>query len=112
MWNTILAAGLDNKYPSCSEMLLGHFIDFAASFHNSLTPIMDYSDLSITEVRNAFAAVHLWILWALDEAQLSDVNQVVERSPLVIWNELWPPLEHIIIQSFVDRNLPDYVLVS
>lgn len=112
MWSNLIAAALKDNHIQLFDVLLGYFSDFSAAFHTTLGSSMDYIELAVEDARTAFIATQLWLLLTLHTKKKGYISRDASLTPLTVWNDLWPPLESAINQSFGDRSPPDYVLVS
>lgn len=112
MWNLIALAGLETPSPDGPQNLLALFPNFVAVFASSLRlPLSGVlNDSAALSVNHAFASVKLWIL--LVRRSCSDMeSSAITAHPVesddaerMVWNELWPPFERLLIQSLSNRS--------
>ncbi|KAI0703614.1 hypothetical protein BC835DRAFT_1483812 [Cytidiella melzeri] len=95
-WNLILLAAV-RQNNSATRLLLGHFRSFTRIYNSSL----NQDEVAISK---AYIAVKLWIVLARQSGISEEENfnttgdsvDVENITTMMIWSELWPPLEAVV----------------
>jgi hypothetical protein len=103
VWNLVALGGLKRPTPDASEKLLVLLPHFVVAYVSLLRLPMSGTLNESASVNHGFASVKLWMLIAR-KACMHDASGVPDsdRAERMVWNELWPPFERLLVQSLSD----------
>lgn len=104
-WNFLLFLSLKAKSIVTAKVLFSHFSLFVRCFQLSLRNHMQQSqggqDTGVADINRSYMSIRLWLLLVhmFDTVQAGEVEggMAHENSAKMIWNELWPSFETIVI---------------
>lgn len=104
-WNFLLSVALKTKSVVTAKVLFSQFSLFVRCFQLSLRHHMQQSlgsqDMGAADINRAYVSIKLWLLLVrmFDSVQAGVVGGGVvhENSAKMIWNELWPSFETIVL---------------
>lgn len=104
-WNFLLSTALNTKSVVTAKVLFSQFSFFVRCFQLSLRHHMQQSlgrqDMGAADINRAYVSIKLWLLlvYMFDSVQTRVVEGgiVHESSAKMIWNELWPSFETIVL---------------
>lgn len=105
VWNLVALGGLKSPTSDAAQkllVLLPHFvIAYVSLLRLPMSGVLNES--AAPNVNHGFASVKLWMLVAR-KACMHDASGVSDpdRGERMVWNELWPPFERLLVQSLSD----------
>ncbi|THH16358.1 hypothetical protein EW146_g4274 [Bondarzewia mesenterica] len=115
-WNILVLAALNHLTAIPGSVLMSHFSAFVYTYCDSLaSPLYGNPDITgvAVTISHAYAAIKLWLLLdrklAMDEWAAKEVNPNDSALTVMIWNELWPPFQHLISTTWSRVKIRSHV---
>lgn len=124
MWNILLLEALQR--PALGDVWAQLFVQlssFSAAYYTSLQAshchFSSFQDILAFDINQAYIAIKLWILLSLrvsdkeivqkerGSSSESDYQFSEDRNASLVWNELWPAFESLILLSDPDAEMSD-----
>lgn len=104
-WNFLLSVTLKTKSVVAAKALFSQFSLFARCFQLSLRHHMQQSlgiqDMGAADINRAYVSIKLWLLlihmFESIQTGMVEGGMVHENSAKMVWNELWPSFETIVL---------------
>lgn len=104
-WNFLLSVALKTKSVVAAKVLFSQFSLFVRCFQLSLRHHMQQSlgtqDMGAADINRAYVSIKLWLLlihmFESIQAGMVEGGVVHQNSAKMVWNELWPTFETIVL---------------
>lgn len=108
VWNLVALGGLKTSKSDGAQkllLLLPHFmVAYVSLLRAAISGVLNES--AAPSVNHAFASVKLWMLIARKTCMEDTMDEVgalsSDNAERMVWNELWPPFERLLVQSLGD----------
>lgn len=124
MWNILLLEALQRStFENVLAQLFAQLQSFSAAYYASLqashSHFSSFHDVLAFDINHAYIAIKLWLLLSLrvsgkglnenegGSSSESEYQFSEDRNASLVWNELWPAFESLILLSDADAEMFD-----